>query len=151
MSGEQQLELTLPPAPASVAEARARVLDAVGQALADDDRATLQLLVSEVVTNAIRHAGCEEPLELHARWDDEVRIEVVNRGGGFIPRPRAGGLEDPGGFGLYLVSRLADRWGVEADDTTCVWFVIGGAGRAGSRRRARVPRRTCPARSRAGR
>jgi serine/threonine-protein kinase RsbW len=131
MSVEQQLELTLPPAPASVAEARARVMDAVGPALAADDRATLQLLVSEVVTNAIRHAGCEEPFQLRARWDDEVRVEVVDHGGGFVPHPRAGDVEQPGGFGLYLVGRLADRWGVESDDSTCVWFVLGRAGTAG--------------------
>jgi anti-sigma regulatory factor (Ser/Thr protein kinase) len=131
MSATQELELTLPPAPASVAEARARVLDAVGCALPAAGRATLQLLVSEVVTNAIRHAGCEEPFELRARWDDEVRVEVVDRGGGFVPSPRKGELEDPGGFGLYLVGRLADRWGVESDDTTCVWFVLSRAGTAG--------------------
>jgi serine/threonine-protein kinase RsbW len=128
MSAEQQLELTLPPAAASVAEARARVLDAVGSALAADDRATLQLLVSEVVTNAIRHADCEEPFEVRARWDGEVCVEVVDHGGGFVPRPRAGGLDEPGGFGLYLVGRLADRWGVESDHRTCVWFVLGTPG-----------------------
>src|SRR5690348_8262639 len=131
MSAEQQLELRLPPAPASVAEARARVLDAVGPALAADDRQTLQLLVSELVTNAIRHANCERPLEVRARWNSEVRVEVVDHGDGFIPQPRAGELQDPGGFGLYLVGRLADRWGVETDDTTCVWFVLGRARTAG--------------------
>jgi serine/threonine-protein kinase RsbW len=131
MSAERQLELTLPPAPASVAEARTRVLDAVGGALAEDDRATLQLLVSEVVTNAIRHAGCEEPFEVRARWDGDVCVEVVDHGTGFVPRPRGGDLEEPGGFGLYLVGRLADRWGVESDHTTCVWFVLDGAGTAG--------------------
>jgi serine/threonine-protein kinase RsbW len=131
MSAEQQLELTLPSAPASVAEARARVLDAVGPELAVDDRQTLQLLVSELVTNAIRHANCNRPLELRARWDHEVRVEVVDHGDGFMPRPRVGDLEEPGGFGLYLVGRLADRWGVETDTTTCVWFVLGRTGTAG--------------------
>jgi serine/threonine-protein kinase RsbW len=131
MSAEQQLELTLPPAPDSVAEARARVLDAVGPELAADERQTLQLLVSELVTNAIRHANCEQPLEVRARWNDEVRVEVVDHGGGFMPRPRAGDLEEPGGFGLYLVGRLADSWGVETDHTTCVWFVLGRTGTAG--------------------
>lgn len=131
MSAEQQLQLTLPPAPASVAEARARVLDAVGQELPDVDRQTLQLLVSELVTNAIRHANCRQPLEVRARWDDEVRVEVIDHGGGFAPSPRSGGREEPGGFGLYLVGRLADRWGVDSNDITCVWFVLGGAGTAG--------------------
>ncbi len=35
-----------------------------------------------------------------------------------------GALDEPGGFGLYLVGRLADRWGVETDDGTTVWFVL---------------------------
>ncbi len=48
-----------------------------------------------------------------------------------MPRPRSGDLEDPGGFGLYLVGRLADRWGVETDDATRVWFVLGRSGGAG--------------------
>jgi anti-sigma regulatory factor (Ser/Thr protein kinase) len=131
MSAAQELELTLPPAPASVGEARARVLDAVGSQLAADERQTLQLLVSELVTNAIRHANCKRPLEVRARWNSEVRVEVVDHGDGFIPRPRAGDLAEPGGFGLYLVGRLADRWGVETDDTTCVWFVLGRTPSAG--------------------
>ena len=124
MGERGRLELTLPPAPASVAEARARVLDAFGPDLAADERQTLQLLISELVTNAVRHGKSKQPVELHAQWDDEVRIEVIDHGQGFLPRPRAGDLEDPGGFGLYLVGRLADRWGVQTDDTTCVWFVL---------------------------
>lgn len=124
MTGRGRLELKLPPTPSSVAEARARVLDAVGQELEDDDRDTLRLLISELVTNAIRHGSSERPVELRAHWDDELRVEVVDHGDGFRPRPRAGQTEDPGGFGLYLVGRLADRWGVETGDATRVWFVL---------------------------
>jgi anti-sigma regulatory factor (Ser/Thr protein kinase) len=115
------LELTLPPEPRSVAEARSRVLDAVGDGF---DLQTLRLLISELVTNAVRHGGCEEPVELHAEWNSEVRVEVVDHGDGFTPHPRAGDLDEPGGFGLFLVGRLADRWGVETDEATRVWFVL---------------------------
>jgi serine/threonine-protein kinase RsbW len=124
MGDRGRLELTLPPAPGSVAEARARVLDALGPDLQADERHTLQLLISELVTNAVRHGNSEQPVELRARWDDELRVEVIDYGEGFLPRPRAGEIEDPGGFGLYLVGRLADSWGVETDDRTCVWFVL---------------------------
>jgi anti-sigma regulatory factor (Ser/Thr protein kinase) len=123
--------MTLRSAPDSVALARARLLEALGPDLAAEQRQTLKLLVSEVVTNAIRHGGSREPVELSVRWDDEVRVEVIDHGDGFLPHPRAGDLEDPGGFGLFLVGRLADRWGVETDDSTRVWFVLGRAGRAG--------------------
>jgi anti-sigma regulatory factor (Ser/Thr protein kinase) len=131
MGATGRLELTLPAAPASVAEARARLLDAMGPAVDPDERQTLRLLVSELVTNAIRHANSDAPLEVRARWDDEVRVEVVDHGDGFLPEPRSGRREDPGGYGLYLVGRLADRWGVDTDDATCVWFVLGRTGTAG--------------------
>ena len=80
--------------------------------------------MSEVVTNAVRHGDGAEPLELHATWNAEVRIEVSDHGDGFTPAPRIGALDEPGGFGLFLVGRLADRWGVETDDGTTVWFVL---------------------------
>jgi anti-sigma regulatory factor (Ser/Thr protein kinase) len=107
-----------------VAEARARVLDAVGPALADGQVETLRLLVSEVVTNAVRHGARDEPVEVHACWNSEVRIDVVDHGEGFTPGPRAGALDEPGGFGLFLIGRLADRWGVETNSSTRVWFVL---------------------------
>jgi anti-sigma regulatory factor (Ser/Thr protein kinase) len=101
------------------------VLEAVGPELSDDGQLeTLRLLVSELVTNAVRHGGHDEPVEIHAMWNSEVRVEVVDHGNGFSPAPRAGELDEPGGFGLFLVGRLADRWGVETDSATRVWFVL---------------------------
>ena len=118
------LELTLPPEPDSVARARTELCDAVQSDLDDGQVETLRLLVSEVVTNAVRHGGAGGPVELSAQWNSEVRVEVCDRGSGFSPHPRMGGLDEPGGFGLYLVGRLADRWGVETDEGTTVWFVL---------------------------
>jgi len=92
--------------------------------LEDGEADTLRLLVSEVVTNAVRHGGAQEPVELHLTWNSEVRVEVSDHGHGFTPVPRVGALDEPGGFGLFLVGRLADRWGVETDDGTTVWFVL---------------------------
>ena len=102
-----------------MAEARTRVCDAIG-----GDIDTLRLLVSEVVTNAVRHGDSSRPLELRASWDSEVRVEVSDRGAGFTPEPRSGPPDEPGGFGLFLVGQLADRWGVERDRGTTVWFVL---------------------------
>lgn len=119
-----QLELTLPPEPGSVAEARARVLEAVSGALSDGLLDTVRLLVSEVVTNAVRHGGSEEPVVVRVRWNSELCIEVVDHGTGFVPAPRTRAIDEPGGFGLFLVGRLADRWGVEMDGATRVWFAL---------------------------
>ena len=62
--------------------------------------------------------------KLHASWNSEVRVEVSDHGEGFTPAPRFGTLDEPGGFGLFLIGRLADRWGVDTEDGTTVWFVL---------------------------
>ncbi len=124
MHAQGTLELTLAPEPDSVAEARTKVCDALDSVLADGTAETLKLLVSELVTNAVRHGGDGRPVELRVRWNADVRVEVCDHGDGFTPAPRVGALDEPGGFGLYLVGRLADRWGVETSDGTTVWFVL---------------------------
>ena len=58
---------------------------------------------------------CARPLA-----DTAVRVEVIDRGGGFTPRPRDADRDD--GYGLFLVQTEAERWGVERADGTCVWF-----------------------------
>jgi anti-sigma regulatory factor (Ser/Thr protein kinase) len=119
------LELTFTPDPASVGEARKLVLNALPE-LGAEQSFTVRLLISELVTNALRHGDQEVPLELHASWDGTVRVEVIDHGRGFIPTPRAQPLEEPGGYGLFLVGELADRWGVDTDECTTVWFEVNG-------------------------
>ena len=57
-----------------------------------------------------------------------IRVEVRDGGGGFdpgTPRPRSGEeAAGYGGYGLFLVERMASRWGVERDDGTLVWFEL---------------------------
>lgn len=87
--------------------------------------ATLTLLVSELVSNAVVHsnapAGSEVLLCLHVLAKDTVRVEVIDQGSGFRPVPR-----DPeqhgGGYGLYLVEKQAAQWGVDERGGTRVWF-----------------------------
>jgi anti-sigma regulatory factor (Ser/Thr protein kinase) len=117
-----RLDLTLAPDPSSVAEARARVVEAVTGDLGAATADTLRLLVSELVTNAVRHGDGVHPVELHATWEDEVRVEVCDQGRRFAPPARSDG--EPGGYGLFLVGSLADRWGVETAGGTTVWFVL---------------------------
>src|SRR4051794_7459170 len=118
------IDLTLAPEACSVAEARTKVCDAIEPHLDDGADQTLKLLVSEVVTNAVRHGSSTQPVELHASWNAEIRVSVQDHGNGFTPAPRVGAVDEPGGFGLFLVGQLADRWGVETDDGTTVWFVL---------------------------
>lgn len=73
---------------------------------------TLVLLVSELVTNAVLHAGCSAVLRMRlpVAGAGPVRIEVVD-GSALPPRPRHARRDDTDGRGLELVEGLADRWG----------------------------------------
>lgn len=86
--------------------------------------ATLTLLVSELVSNAVTHSDAPPSsimLCVHLLGEDAVRVEVTDQGSGFVPSPR-----DPsqhgGGYGLYLVEKQATDWGVHRQGGTCVWF-----------------------------
>ena len=86
---------------------------------------TLMLLVSEVVSNAVRHSPgpADAPVLLAASVGAEVvRIAVTDSGRGFTPR-----RHDPqadGGYGLYLLDRAASRWGIDRVGGTRVWFEL---------------------------
>jgi anti-sigma regulatory factor (Ser/Thr protein kinase) len=90
----------------------------------------LRLLVSELVTNSVLHGGVgpNDRMQLHVELpDNRVRVEVCDDGVGWTQQMRSTALdsEQPsGGWGLLLVGALADRWGVEKGERTCVWFEI---------------------------
>ncbi|MGH2762022.1 MAG: ATP-binding protein [Thermoleophilaceae bacterium] len=82
-----------------------------------------ELLLSELVSNAVKYADGQVTLHLD-RKDHRFRAEVVDRGDGFLPRPRdRDDLHTPGGWGLPLVETLSDRWGTP-QGSTHVWFEI---------------------------
>jgi anti-sigma regulatory factor (Ser/Thr protein kinase) len=88
---------------------------------------SVRLLVTELVTNAVKHAGAGPDRTVRVRLEcsaGRVRGEVIDDGPGFEPSVRSSidPLED--GFGLTLVDQLADRWGVDVDESTRVWFEI---------------------------
>ena len=105
---------------------------AVGRLRHELDAATLddiRLLVTELVTNSVRHAEAGAvDLRVHVT-DPRVRLEVSEQGPGFEPEQRSPGQDPEGGWGLYLVDRLADRWGVSnADGVNRVWAELDRAG-----------------------
>ncbi len=84
----------------------------------------VELMVSELATNCIRHANTAFDLRV-ARAHGEIRVEVTDHAGG-TPRMRSPGPEDPTGRGLQIVNMLSATWGVIHRTATgkTVWFTI---------------------------
>ena len=91
-------------------------------------RADVLLLLTELVTNAVRHSGVGPEQSLRVvvwQWPRRVRVEVVDPGTRFTKLPSGPRRDESGGWGLFLVDRIADSWGVaRAAAGTCVWFEI---------------------------
>jgi anti-sigma regulatory factor (Ser/Thr protein kinase) len=119
------LELELPGDNGAPAMARRAVEERVDHGYDEEQTGTLLLLVTELVTNAVLHAGAPgSPVLLRVTTSPRhLRVEVHDRGPGFEmrkPKPRG----SSGGYGLFLVERMSDRWGVQRNDTTYVWFEL---------------------------
>jgi anti-sigma regulatory factor (Ser/Thr protein kinase) len=130
---EPEIELTVAADRAAACEAR-HAMAGCGLVAADQEP-TLLLLVSELVSNSVRHAGmdADERIRLRARSADaRAYVEVCDAGrSGRVPAKRATKIDalEPGGLGLVLVDEMADRWGVHhGDDEVCVWFELASAG-----------------------
>jgi anti-sigma regulatory factor (Ser/Thr protein kinase) len=114
--------------PNAAAEAR----DAIAQLRADLDpplMETLRLLVTELVTNSVRHTDCDAVTLRIAIGTSAVRTEVADDGPAFDLEPFETGAHDPDcGWGLFLVQRLARNWGVKQEGSSKrVWFELARA------------------------
>ncbi len=119
-------EVALAPDPDSAAHARHAVGE-VSDHLSPRRLEDAQLLVSELVTNAIRHAGLDDDDVIKlvvVAGDGALRIEVCDPGQGFEVTEPEPDPTRPSGWGLCLVRELADRWGVERHAGTRVWFEL---------------------------
>lgn len=122
-------EIDLPRELDSAAKARQAVDRLVGS-LAEEQLGDVRLLVSELVTNSLRHAelNAEDRIRLGVEISDAlVRVEVTDPGKGFAFEGPAEDPETVDGWGLYLVATLSDRWGVErggAQTVNRVWFEL---------------------------
>jgi anti-sigma regulatory factor (Ser/Thr protein kinase) len=101
-----------------------RAVERLGDQIDEDVRPDVMLLVSELVTNSVKYGedgGLK--LQIEAKGPRKLRVEVVDQGGGFVPKARDRPVNEPGGWGLHLVEALTDRWGVY-EGSTHVWFEI---------------------------
>jgi PAS domain S-box-containing protein len=114
------------PEPSAVAAARHALEELIGAYLDDAALDSAKLLTSELVTNAVRHGPGGPYADVCMRLvvrDAAVRVEVIDDGAGFA-RPARREPREVGGWGLVLVDRVADRWGIEQGAPTTVWFEL---------------------------
>ncbi len=79
------------------------------------------LVVSELVTNSVRHSGSDRTIEMTVDVrDNSIRVEVTDSGQGFAPMESMRG----GGLGLLIVDRVAVSWGVTTNGHCTVWVEL---------------------------
>jgi anti-sigma regulatory factor (Ser/Thr protein kinase) len=124
---EERIAFELAPSPEAGSAAR-RALLAGNGALPPSIRDDVLLLLTELVTNAVRHAdvGPDRTVGVEFRQrSGTVRVAVRDEGTGFAREATRFRRDESGGWGLFLVDRIADRWAVVPTATgTCVWFEI---------------------------
>jgi len=123
-STAQVAELSVPSVPRSVASVRRFARRACG-GLAPSTADTVELLVSEIATNALVHGAGEVRVRVNV-VDGTVRVEVDDDGTA-LPQLRAASTTAEGGRGLALVQAMSGGWGVapRAGGKT-VWFEVCG-------------------------
>jgi len=131
----QDIEWRLPRHARSVGRARLLFREqARSWELSHEVTDTAELLLSELMTNAYRHAKVPAGREIWARailTEDRLRVLVADASDA-LPAPRSGSVEEDSGRGLALVELLAEAWGAQAREGgvgKSVWFevILSGA------------------------
>jgi DNA-binding NarL/FixJ family response regulator len=112
--------------PSSARAARTLVRDSLGE-MGDELLFAIELLVSELVTNAVLHAASAPRIEAHL-GRGTVRVSVFDEDP-TLPVHRTPDEDRPGGRGLHLLDRVASRWGAEPRaGGKVVWFELDRTG-----------------------
>lgn len=115
-------------AEAPAVSAARRFLDPLAGVVSPDCLEDARLMVSELVTNSIQHGHLPHGARVSLRVrpvSSGIRVEVEDSGRGFDADPRSYHPGRHGGWGLFLVDRLARAWGVSDDGAvTGVWFEV---------------------------
>jgi anti-sigma regulatory factor (Ser/Thr protein kinase) len=120
----ERQELVVTAEPESVRAARVWLSELASGAVGEARLPDLALVMTEVVTNAVRHGapGCALRLAATPKADF-LCVQVTDEGPGLVPRPRAMATDENGGFGLFIVEQLTRRWGMTRENRrTRVWF-----------------------------
>jgi anti-sigma regulatory factor (Ser/Thr protein kinase) len=121
------LEADVPGGPHAASRARRLVREELVGRVPDTVMPDLELLLTELVANGVRHGGANEQAQLHLLLEGRppaLHVEVINPDHDGAVGMRAPDLEGGGGLGLHIVDRVASRWGVRHDPRTAVWFEL---------------------------
>lgn len=118
----------------SVSEVRAKMgIDLTTRGLDEGLVEDAQIVVTELLTNAFRHARTLSDHTMRVRWKvrvESVEVEVTDGGSATTPRPLPERQWSDGGRGLRVVRAIAHEWGVGEDRTGhVVWATLGGPSR----------------------
>jgi|Tabmets5t2r1_1033131.scaffolds.fasta_scaffold04503_4 anti-sigma regulatory factor (Ser/Thr protein kinase) len=120
----QRLTLDLASSPRAPRQARQAITELLTRSGRTDRAADAALLVSELVTNAVMHAG--GPISVSATYlDATLHVEVHDTDQHPLPDLRKPSASDKTGRGLHLVKLLADRWAITpTPDGKTIWFEL---------------------------
>ncbi|MFI6436008.1 SpoIIE family protein phosphatase [Streptomyces sp. NPDC050759] len=108
LAADRIAEWQVPADPAAVSDVRAAVSRQLARWDLDELAFTSELILSELVTNAIRYGG--DPIQVRMLYDRTLICEVFDSSS-TSPHLRYAAMTDEGGRGLFLVAQLSDRWG----------------------------------------
>lgn len=120
-------QITVPAGPAAPATARHALLDWLSPRVTNGLLTDAPLVVSELVTNSLRHGGLPDAANVRVfadLTDGVLRLEVEDAGTAGTVTRRAPNRNRGGGFGLNIIDALAARWGVQRDRGTLVWVEL---------------------------
>jgi len=124
-NGDNVVMVELPADTSSPSRARAIVSDLLHRWQLADLEEAATLLVSELVTNGVRHAGTGMQLVLTRQTATQIRVAVIDKAPAADVRPRESDGAAEGGRGLFLVDHLSTGWGSVADGAgKTVWFEL---------------------------
>ncbi len=128
MTAPTDLRVVIAGGDRAAGRARRTLTEKLADHLPADVLSDLQLLVTEIVANSVRHGGVDEDGQIDLRVtlrDGTVRVEMRDTGIQADPRVRTPDMSGGGGFGMVLVSRMSQRWGVDHEPNVVMWFELG--------------------------
>ena len=129
VDGGEPAEVAIPVGAQAPGVARGFIAQSLADHVAPAVLEAALLLVSELVSNSVRHSGVPEGEDLMVGvllWREGCRLEVEDPGRDGVIAPQPPDLLNGGGMGLQLVQTLSERWGVvrAAEGPTCVWVQL---------------------------